>query len=244
MIDQAFVRGMGWAEFEAWFRLQWRPGEHVGLIGPTGTGKTTAAVAILPLRRYVLALDPKGGDSTLALAGFRRLVEWPGARQMDRLLEQDEEAGRPSHFLVGPIVQNGRDRAKLIKAQRAALTDAFDMGGWSVYVDELQIATDKRMHDLGMEVETLLIAARNKGVSLVSAWQAPRWVPRAAADQATWLICWHTRDTDVVARLGEMAGRPRAEMRGMLKALEPHSVVVFGRDPRQPVIVTRAPMAI
>lgn len=238
------IEGLGWERFAERFACQWSPGQHVALIGPTGTGKTTAALHLLPMRRYVLAFDPKGGDRTLAAAKFRRLERWPGVAGMDSHLADDEDRGQPSHYTVGPVVERTADFAALIEAQRAALDDAFSMGGWTVYVDELQLLADRRMHGLGAEIEKLLIAARNKGVSVVSSWQAPRWVPRAAADQATWMMVWHTRDTDVVARLGEMAGRPRAEMRGLLKALEPHCVVVFGRDPSQPVVVTRAPPVI
>src|ERR1700727_3046512 len=51
----------------------WQPGEHMALDGPTGEGKTTHAVGILGLRKYVLALDPKGEDETLSASGYQRV---------------------------------------------------------------------------------------------------------------------------------------------------------------------------
>ena len=51
----------------------WQPGEHDAMIGPTGEGKTTYAAGRLGLRKYVMALDPKGEDETLAKTGYARV---------------------------------------------------------------------------------------------------------------------------------------------------------------------------
>lgn len=61
----------------------WKPGGHWALIGPTGEGKSTFAVGILGLRKWVLSLDPKGEDETLESSGYQRLTTMPPPR--DRL---------------------------------------------------------------------------------------------------------------------------------------------------------------
>ena len=69
------VEALGWAdEFKPWFAEVWEPGQHLSVIAPTGAGKTTFVGGLLDLRRYVLALDPKGGDSTLSGLGYDRLA--------------------------------------------------------------------------------------------------------------------------------------------------------------------------
>src|SRR5215469_12799077 len=55
----------------------WRPGGRWALIGPTGEGKSTFAVGILGLRKWVLSLDPKGEDETLEASGYHRVKTMP-----------------------------------------------------------------------------------------------------------------------------------------------------------------------
>jgi hypothetical protein len=235
----AEVDALNWDEFREFFKVNWQPGQHVGVIAPTGAGKTTFSGGILDLRKYVLAIDPKGGDETLGGVNLRRLVDWPGERQMTRILDEDERKSRPSRYVVGPVVHRGEDLPKLRSAVQKALNGAFDMGGWTVYVDEAQVTADRRMMNLSAELDKLLIAARGKKVSVILSMQQPKWVTSASFSQPSWMAIGYTRDTDAVNRIAEMMGRPKAEIRGAIKGLSEYCWLVVGRDPRSPLILTK-----
>jgi hypothetical protein len=232
------VEALTWPAFLDRMGKVWHQGEHLAVIAPTGAGKTTFSVGLLKQRKYVLAFDPKGGDSTLAGSGFERVTHWD-KRLIGRKLHDNEEHQRPTRLIIGKVVTTHKDREAHRALQALALHDSWEMGRWTIYVDELQLLTDRRFMALGDTVEEFLIAARDKGLSVVSTYQRPANVPRAASDQAAWFAVGYTRDTDVVDRLGEMAGRPRAEMRGAVKALPRFCFLVFSRDPREPILITK-----
>lgn len=229
---------MRWSQFAEMFRKRWEPGQHVALIGPTGVGKSTLAVNILPLRRYVVVLDLKGGDSTvrtLQKKGFKRISTWPPPKRLWR----EAEEGQPLRLIVGPELREISDRPKQIEVFRSSLQSMYAQGGWTVYVDELQVAAERMK--LGEEISELLVAGRDRGLSLVSSYQRPANVPRAASEMATWVAVWYTRDVDTVNRLAEMVGRPKPEIRGAIRGLEDHCILLFSRNPREPIIAVRAP---
>jgi hypothetical protein len=233
---------MKWPEFREWFREAWKPGEHVLMCAPTGAGKTTFAGGILADRKFVLTPDSKGGDDTLSALGFRRLDSWPGVRKMTEKVNEDERKSRPSRYIVGSIVGTTADLPKLRAAISASLDGAFDMGGWTYYIDELQITADRRMMNLSGKIDRLLVSARSKKVSVVLSCQQPRWVTSASLTQPTWVAVSYTREADTVNRLAEILGRPKPEIRGALKGLDiPHYWIVVGLDPRAPYIVTKPP---
>jgi DNA helicase HerA-like ATPase len=230
------VEAKPWGAFLPWFAGVWKPGEHIGVVAPTGAGKTTFIGGVIQYcRKYALAFDPKGGDTTLKGMGWPRLPTWPPPPQVYK----DIEDGKLARYIVGPGVASVADLPRQRAIFQQALQGAFDNGGWTIYVDELQLLADRRMMGLGTDVERLLIAARDKGISVVSAYQRPANVPRTASDQATWMAVSFTRDKDVVDRVAEMLGRPKPEIRGALNGLDPYSWVVVGRDPRMPLIITR-----
>jgi len=224
--------------FLEWFGSVWEPGQHMSVIAPTGAGKTTFVGGLLSQRRYVLALDPKGGDSTLSGLQLPRLSSWPGERKMSEMVAKNDEDGLSSRYIVGPKVSKTEDHERLRSVTKEAMDGAFDMGGWTLYADELQILTDPRMMGLRKEADKILIAARDKGLSFVSSYQAPSWVTPHAGKMSTWVAVSYTRDSDVVNRLAEILGRPKPEIRGAVAGLEPFTWLIVGRNPREPIRVT------
>jgi hypothetical protein len=191
-------------------------------------------VTLLDLRSFVLAFDPKGGDETLAKTGFPRLPHWPPAsKYYDKMAKKE-----PVKFLVGPKIDRLKDRPALIAVQAMALEGAFDDRGWTVAIDELQIAADK----MGQadQIDNLLISARTRGVSVVSLFQRPADVPRAAYQMASWIFLGLTLDVDTINRLAEIVGRPKYEIRGAVNGLAKvdYSWLVVPNNPRRPMVLT------
>jgi hypothetical protein len=235
------VEPYDWDDFLDWFSRQWKPGEHVAVVSPTGSGKTTFVVPILKRRRYVIAYDAKGGDSTLSKSRFRRLEGWPGIEKMAKMIEDDERHNRPSHYILGRKVRTPGDYGHIKEQISKALDDVFTMGGFTQYFDEHQLITDRRMMGLGSKVDRHLIASRDKAISCVTAYQAPSWTTPSSSRQATWIAMSHTADTDCIDTMARRMGRSKAELRGIVKALPDYTWIIGRRKSRSPYIITRPP---
>lgn len=118
----ALGRGRGRTEILHGVDLTVAPGEIVGLIGETGSGKTTLARAVLGLvraHRGSIAIDGRevGGLRGGALRAFRR----GGAAQyvfQDPLRSLDPERTVSDTLIEGLAVRGGRSRAELREAAR------------------------------------------------------------------------------------------------------------------------------
>ena len=229
------VIGVPWGTFEAWFSDTWQPGEHIACIAPTGGGKSTFVVRLLQGRRYVLAIDPKGEDSTLTKSGFQRIKSWPPPDQV----RKDIADGKDVRLIVGGGIRTPADWDHLERTVGQVLDGAFTEGGWTVFMDELQIGAQMMGHS--RRIQRNLVGARDKHVSMITAYQAPSWVPTAASRQAKWLAVWPTRDLDVIKSLAAKAGRPRQEMEALLREMPDYHVAVIGTNPRHPVVITHPP---
>ena len=233
---QDFV-AVPWHIFVEWFAAVWEPGQHVALIGPTGEGKSTFAVGILQARKYVIALDAKGGDSTLAASGFESIYKWPlTAKHFDRLADGD-----PLRLIASGHVRTEEALIALRTLMRDVVQGVRQMGGWTLYCDEFQILADRRMFGLDKEVETLLVAARSAGTSVLTAFQATAWVPTAARRQATFIVVWPTRDVNVIKAIAESMGRDWRQLQAAVHELPPYHVIVIPKKLSAPMIITTAP---
>ena len=138
---------------------------RTALIGPTGEGKTTFAAGLLSLRKWVLALDPKGEDETLTASGYERvrtlpsvnrgpwwrLRHWEAARQWDRIENRIAE-GLPARIIVGGAARTEEQDAANQSLMRKCFAYAREAGGWTVYVDEFELISSQRMFRLGPQV--------------------------------------------------------------------------------------------
>ena len=203
-----------WPDFLKRMAVEWKPGEHWALIVPTGGGKTTFAGGLARTRKYVLALDVKGGDRTLKQLGWERLTKWPLSRE-DR---KEIEDGRPVRRLVGGTGMSPIQRLKRYDLCKQVLGSMLQEGGWTVLATDLKILTHPKFGGLWDEVEELTLLARERDISVMTDMQRVSGQPRESTDQATWMAVGYTRDQDAVGRLGEMMGRSRAGMRGAIDA--------------------------
>lgn len=231
------VIAVPWDKFSAWFKDAWEPGQHVALIGPTGEGKSTFAVGILQNRKYVLALDPKGEDETLAASGFTRITSWPIPNKM----RDDIAEGKPCRLICGGSVRTDEDMGALVGLMRDAVKGIRAEGRWTCYADEFQLLCDRRMYGLDKPVEALLVAARSKGTSVVTSFQAPAWVPKAATRQASYVAIFPTRDVNMIKTVAESMGRPWKELVGAVAELPHFHVLVIPGNVHAPMVVTKAP---
>lgn len=193
-----------WETFRERLRKDWQQGEHASVIGSTGGGKSyLAARGLLPLWKHSLTLDIKGDDPELIKMPAKMVKEYPKARESGFLFKGDpySTAGFESDsFRIVP----GHSQAVARATFHDALGRAFTDGQWLIYLDELRWLTDPKYLGLGADVERLWLFGRSRGLTILSATQAPRWVPSAFYEQARHHFIFGTTKKAVLKRLSEI----------------------------------------
>jgi hypothetical protein len=230
----------------------WQPGEHMALDGPTGEGKTTHAVGILGIRKYVLALDPKGEDETLSASGYQRVRSiWQDSLRWRLTHREDAKAwndihkriddGQDARVIVGGGSNSDREDIELQRLMREAITYSRHAGGWTLYVDEFELLSSQRMFNEGPRIERMLITARRRKTSVVTTFQAPAWISQHATRQARRAVKWPTGDRDMIIKLARAMGRDWRELGEAIDLLPPFHTITLPRGKHHPMVITSAP---
>ena len=233
----------------------WVPGDHGAFIAPTGEGKTTHAVGVLGLRKWVLALDAKGEDETLTASGYIRVRELPAdgwRAAVNRLRDKGDQrawkeiyeridAGQPARVIVGGAAHNDREDDKLRKLMREAITFCRHSEGWTLYVDEFELLSSQRMFHLGPPVERMLITARRAKTSVITSYQAQAWVSSHAHRQAKQVTMWQTGSRQMIKNIAEGMGRDWRQLAEVIDLLPKWHSVTIPRGTHDPMVITRAP---
>lgn len=182
-------------------------GLHSTLVGPTGRGKTHAALALLELYDYRLVLAAKPRDPLLSSLGGDGYVTVRSLRELNELPWTDDDEPLYSRVLYWPTVSAKRpleEQTRLqAKAMREALHWGYQCGGWAVLIDEgLWFSRSLR---LGSDLEALWQKGRSQGLSLIVAAQRPAHMPLYAYSQARFFFLWATRDGRDLDRLAEIS---------------------------------------
>lgn len=209
-----------WSEHLAAF--EWDQGDHVTLIGPTKCGKTTLARAILPERRHVLVLACKPRSPSMEQyareADYRIVREWGDVGHRER----------SDRVILWPKLGRFEDPDEFELRQREqfreCMRDLYEVGGWTLYVDELSYISEYL--GLDRELNRLWLQGREIPLTLVVAMQSPAYVPRYAYDQIQHVYLWRNRDLRRIKTLAELSGAmDRDTLEDGLSSLRPHEVL-------------------
>jgi DNA helicase HerA-like ATPase len=184
--------------------VEWRQGEHVAVVGDTGTGKTFLMSRLVQLRGYVVVFRTK--DDDIAFEGFRKRGQ---GDSLDHLYTE--------RILLAP------DYERQAYEGYRALERVWRHGGWCIVIDELWYV--EQMLKLQRYVNRLLTQGRSKKITVIVGMQRPSQVSRFAISQCTHLFVFRTegRDTKTIKE----ATTPRIEE--AINSLQGHDFVYYNR---------------
>lgn len=186
---------------------KWQVGEHVAVVGDTGTGKTYLISKLVELRQYVVIFRTKADD--IKFPGFRK------ARTVRAL-----ESLYDTRILLQP------EHGQQMRQGYELFTRVFQQGGWTVVIDE-EWYVEARLH-LTEYVETLLTQGRSGHVSVVVGMQRPARISRFVISQCTHLFSFRVEGRDLQTM--KEATTPRIVE--PINTIEGHDFVYYHRGRR------------
>ena len=205
---------------------RWAQNQHMALIGPTDSGKSTTLHAMLPLRDYVTMFGTKIKDDTLAGyiedGTFARIPDWPpmkgwgpwrkpySAREMPRRLLWPDVTSLEAVQGLGPVFQR-------------AVNDIYGKGGWCVVWDEFWMQCE--ILKMKQTAKILLQQARSNDISMVMGMQRPVWIPPEVFDQTRHLMFWRDNDEPNLKRIGGVGWLNAGPIRAFVANLDPFQVL-------------------
>ncbi len=215
---------VAWPRLRARLERDWQPGQHITLIGPTRSGKTHLALALLEMCRYRLILATKRKDPLV------RQLERDGYTVTGRLEDVQWSTGRDGKphepvqrkVVYWPTFPESMDARARLNAQAGLIRKALDWadktGGWAVLLDETMWLHDTLK--LETELKQLWFQGRTQGLSVIACAQRPTHVPRLAFSSADYLFLAQTSDKRDIENLREIsAGIPTRMIDENIQAL-------------------------
>jgi energy-coupling factor transporter ATP-binding protein EcfA2 len=231
-LSDGSIENVSWETFLA-EHFTWQQGEHVTMVGPTGSGKTTLALAILEHRSYVIAFATKPKDRTMD-----SLVRSQGWRKVKTWERMPKPFRRSLRIVFWPKFTTPDDQPAQAWEIGQAMRGAFVQGGWCLFVDELWYMD----HVLGLKrmIEALWTQGRSIDLSIVAGTQRPAHVSLLAYDQATHVFFWRDNDERNLTRISGMNGLNARLIRSTVATLARHDVL-YVNTRTGAMVVTKAP---
>lgn len=194
--------------------VKWKQGEHVVIIGDTGSGKTYLESKILPLRKHVIVARTKPDDITFD--GFHKipLLKKIGMQRFDN-----------SGKVITRYLLNPKYEEQQIEMARA-FEKVWKEGGWTIAVDETYYAT--QILKLERPINKLLTQGRSKHITVVCGMQRPAWISRFAMSQATHAFIFRCEGRDLKSLADALSPSIKAPVEG----LREHDFIYFNRATR------------
>jgi hypothetical protein len=214
---------VSWAQHVAWLDAHWQPGEHCSIIAATGDGKSHLIRCILEAvwkDARVVVIDPTEDDRNFGHPAFRTVTKHPTKLQMT-------VHNKPLWYRTVPA--SGRAGREPVQS---VMSGARKDREWVIVVDEVRKVTDARdpCYGLAAEYEENMLRARKRDVTMISATQAPRWVPSCFYDQPKYLYLGRIRDRRARIRLEEISGADADDVIGGINQLKQFEFLFVAPD--------------
>lgn len=224
MGNQEFPR-IPWAQFLTMF--DWKQGEHVAMIAPTGAGKTTLMAELMPLRKYSIMLGTKPKDRS-----YHKIMREHDLARIDSV---KEIKSWHTKYLLWPQYTEDIERTMVIqkRAFREGLNTVVNQGGWTLWVDESKYIAE--MLGLKRELTFALEQLRSIKATVVCGAQRPAWLPMSVLSSSTHVFIWKTTLREDAKRLADIGGIDADAVFSALKSLDRHEFLYIrtrGTDAR------------
>ena len=194
-----------------WLPWQWQQGDHLSLIGETGTGKSTLMAALLRQWSYLIVLQTKADKLTAADYSAHLIRR---ARQLDDT--------HYSRFLLRPAYREQR-REVAIALDRPW---KHNEKGWTIAVDEEFYVEDNLR--LGGLIERNFTQGRSHFLTNVAGMQRPSGITRFVMSQSTHVVSFGMEGRDAKV----LSEATTASIQDVVDQLGRHEFVWFYRPTR------------
>jgi hypothetical protein len=213
-------------------------GEHVSLIGPTGSGKTTLSYQLLQHTAttenpaVVLVMKPK--DFTVKhfskQAGYRTVPVWPPTPSIWQPGKKPGYVLWPKHSF-DPDVDDERHYGIF----RHAILDSYRRGNRIIFADEAY----SLVNELGLERELITIWSKGRSMNtgLWAATQKPTHVPLWMYSQPEHLFLAYDPDRRARERFSEIGGVDPDLVKSTVMELAKHEWLYIHRAQRAMCVV-------
>lgn len=204
---------VSWSEFMDTF--QWEQGQHVTLLGHTGSGKTTLARHIITKRTHRLMFATKPRDPSIKVFveedKYKLTRTWP----IDSRIHK--------RVVFWPKIENATDIVAQAESIGRCLQSVYRTGGWCLYFDEVRYISDT----LGLKgaLELLWLQGRALKLSVLAGTQRPAWIPREAYSEADHLFLWRSTNRYDLKRLEDASNVDTKKLSPILANLPKHDVL-------------------
>jgi energy-coupling factor transporter ATP-binding protein EcfA2 len=213
--------------FLASFRKQWQQGEHLTIIGPTGSGKTTLALKLITAMPFVAIIGTKQRDDTLE--------KFAKQNKQYRIIKEFQYSLKSMTLddtvIVWPKLKNdaGNVSVQAIPIHNS-LNRMFFQGGWCIFCDELWYLANRLKQE--RILESFWSQGRSSGLSLVGCCQRPAWVPRFAFSEPRYLLIGQMEDERDINTVSEGTNISRKLLSQEVDQLSRHEFLFYNRNDR------------
>lgn len=186
--------------------FEWNAGEHLAIVGSTGTGKSTLAAALLERWSYLIAIRTKPDKVRYNAKTIKTAVKLDDPRIERAVLEPAYE---DQHTEITDVLER-----------------VWQQGGWTCYVDE-----SFYLQHIGVvkPVERLMTQGRSKGITMVVGMQRPARISRFLLSEVTHLVSFSQEGRDAKI-IGEAANKALEQQ---VQTLERYQFAWFYRPSRE-----------